>query len=50
VKAKRLPTTPEVFVTDTHKIPLFPLGLVLLPDMLLPIEPSATARTSSSGR
>jgi Lon protease-like protein len=38
VKAKRLPTTPEVFVTDAHKIPLFPLGLVLLPDMLLPLH------------
>lgn len=28
----------EVFVTETRKIPLFPLGLVLLPDMLLPLH------------
>ena len=25
-------------MTETHKIPLFPLGLVLLPDMLLPLH------------
>jgi Lon protease-like protein len=28
----------EVIVKKTHKIPLFPLGLVLLPDMLLPLH------------
>jgi Lon protease-like protein len=27
-----------VFVTEIHRIPLFPLGLVLLPDMLLPLH------------
>lgn len=25
-------------MTETHKIPLFPLGLVMLPDMLLPLH------------
>ena len=25
-------------MTQTHKIPLFPLGLVMLPDMLLPLH------------
>jgi Lon protease-like protein len=28
----------EVVVRKTHKIPLFPLGLVLLPDMMLPLH------------
>jgi Lon protease-like protein len=28
----------EVVVRETHKIPLFPLGLVLLPDMMLPLH------------
>jgi Lon protease-like protein len=28
----------EVIVRKTHQIPLFPLGLVLLPDMMLPLH------------
>ena len=29
---------PEAIVAETHKIPLFPLGVVLLPDMQLPLH------------